>query len=110
MVVEEYPERYDQWSNYKFNIDSLKPLYFLTRDNLCLWGEIQKIFKEIFESFRGNNSFKMALVLTSTLTSTNSFIVEECCEGMINDCWGISSDMINGCWGISGTIWSMIKL
>ena len=46
----------------------------------------------------------MALVLTSTLTSTltftNSFIVEECCEGMINDCWGISSDMINGCWGI----------
>ena len=22
---------YDQWSNYKFNIDSLKPLYFLTR-------------------------------------------------------------------------------
>ena len=54
--------------------------------------------------FWGNKSFKMALVLTSTLTSTltftNSFIVEECCEGMINDCWGISSDMINGCWGI----------
>ena len=27
----------------------------------------------------------MALVLTSTLTSTNSFIVEECCVDMIND-------------------------
>ena len=62
MVVEEYPEQYDQWSNYKINIDSLKPLYFLTRDNLCFWEEIQNNFKEIFESFRGNNSFKMALV------------------------------------------------
>ena len=40
--------------------------------------------------FWGNKSFKMALVLTSTLTSTltftNSFIVEEYPQDMINDC------------------------
>ena len=53
---------YDQWSNYKFNIDSLKPLYFLTRDNLCFWGEIQNNFQRNMGIFWGNKSFKMALV------------------------------------------------
>ena len=49
-------------------------------------GRYVKFSKKYLNIFWGNKSFKMALVLTSTLTSTNSFIVEECCEGMINDC------------------------
>ena len=47
MVVEEYPERYDQWSNYKINIDSLKPLYFLGARDKTSWGQDRNIFTEI---------------------------------------------------------------
>ena len=47
MVVEEYPEQYDQWSNYKINIDSLKPLYFLGARDKTSWGQDRNIFTEI---------------------------------------------------------------
>ena len=47
MVVEEYPEQFDQWSNYKINIDSLKPLYFLGARDKTSWGQDRNIFTEI---------------------------------------------------------------
>ena len=62
---------------------------------VILWVLCLQLFKEIqdqseaphyktaYETFHCN---ECDFNVKSTLTSTNSFIVEECCEGMINDC------------------------
>ena len=52
-------------------------------------GRYVKFSKKYLNFFGVTNLLKwhcLTSTLTSTLTFTNSFIVEECCEGMINDC------------------------
>ena len=78
-----------EWSLFEKVVVLFMNLIF-SRCTFVQEGRYVKFSKKYLNIFWGNKSFKMALVLTSTLTSTltftNSFIVEECCEGMINDC------------------------
>ena len=77
---------YDQWSSYKFNIDSLKPLYFWGARDKTSWGQDRnsfmetntwEIFGQIFINFFLLDIFVRyicpnTLANTKTNTQTNS--------------------------------------
>ena len=82
------------YNHYKWSLFEKVVVLFMnlifSRCTFVQEGRYVKFSKKYGNFFWGNKSFKMALVLTSTLTSTltftNSFIVEEYPQDMINDC------------------------